>query len=357
MATKLMRADLRPLYEAATGDPHPGLLLQRGLAEHDDDPDIKKKHVERICASTADDFYRRAYDRWTRATADAARFRSVNLKLRTRLFIGLTGGGMLETGCAISRAHGTPYIPGSSVKGIVAAHALERLDETGDAFRELFGAQPTADRPDALSGLIAFHDAWWVPDSAEPPLVKRPLVKEVVTTHHPEYYAKEGAAPASDFDSPVPNAQVAVQGAFRFVIGGPGEWLDFAERMLVSALTASGAGAKTRAGYGLFTAPDSSGSDEVGGPRGSSNPGREWVDAKIEELSARPGVQSDQALRGKALAEAWSSTDDPSLKRSALAEIRARWEEKGWWDNPQGGAAGKARAIYDAYLEQQDETL
>ena len=127
MATKLMRADLRPLYEAATGDPHPGLLLQRGLAEHDDDADIKKEHVERICASTAGDFYRRAYDRWTRATADAARFRSVNLKLRTRLFIGLTGGGMLETGCAISRAHGTPYIPGSSVKGIVAAHAEHGL--------------------------------------------------------------------------------------------------------------------------------------------------------------------------------------------------------------------------------------
>ena len=67
-------------------------------------------------------------------------------------------------------------------------------------------------------------------------------------------------------------------------------------------------------------------------------------------------MQSDQALRGKALAEAWSSTDDPSLKQSALADISARWEEKGWWDNPQGGAARKARAIYDAYLQQQDET-
>ena len=85
------------------------------------------------------------------------------LKLRTRLFIGLTSGGMLETGCAISRAHGTPYIPGSSVKGLVAAHAIERLDESGDAFCELFGARPTENRPAALSGLLAFHDAWWDP--------------------------------------------------------------------------------------------------------------------------------------------------------------------------------------------------
>ena len=346
MATKLMRANLRPLYEAATGDPHPDLLLQRGLAEHDDDPDIKKEHVERICASPAGEFYRRAYDRWTRATADTARFRSVTLKLRTRLFIGLTGGGMLETGCAISHAHGTPYIPGSSVKGIVAAHALERLDETGDAFRELFGARPTADRPDALAGLLAFHDAWWLPDSAE-----QPLVKEVVTTHHPEYYSQEGAVRATDFDSPVPNAQVAAQGAFRFVIGGPGEWLDFAERMLVSALTASGAGAKTRAGYGLFVDCEASGSEDSGA---ASSPGRKWVDEKIAELTAKPGVQGDQALRGQALAEAWASMDDPSLQQAVFSEIQGRWQERGWWDNPQGGAARKAKAIYATFLASRD---
>ena len=350
MVTQLMRTALRPLYKAAP-DVHPGLLLQRGLVEHDDDePRIKVDHIDRICRSATGDFYRHAYTRWRKATSDTTRFRSVILKLRTRLFIGLTSGGMLETGCAISRAHGAPYIPGSSVKGLVAAHAIERLDESGDAFRDLFGARPAADRPAALSGLLAFHDAWWEPDSAE-----IPLVKEVVTTHHPDYYAKEGAVPATDFDSPVPNAQVAVQGAFLFVIEGPGDWLDFAERMLVSALVTRGAGAKTRAGYGLFAAPDSPDSDEDRGSRGSSNPGREWVDAKLRELTASPGVQPDQALRGKALAEAWSSTDDPSLKQSALADIRARWEERGWWDNPQGGAARKARAIYDAYLEQQDE--
>ena len=351
MVTQLMRTALRPLYKAAR-DAHPGLLLQRGLIEHDDNkPGIKTDHIDRTCRSVAGDFYRHAYARWKTATSDTTRFRSVILKLRSRLFIGLTSGGMLETGCAISRPHGTPYIPGSSVKGLVAAYAIERLDESGDAFRELFGARPTADRPAALSGLLAFHDAWWVPDSAG-----KPLVKEVVTTHHSDYYAKEGAVPATDFDGPVPNAQVAVQGAFLFVIEGPSDWLDFAEQMLVSALVTRGAGAKTRAGYGLFTAPDAPGSDEVGGSRSSTNPGREWVNAKLEELSARPGVQPDQALRGKALAEAWSSMDNPSLKQSALADIRARWDEKGWWDNPQGGAARKARAIYEAYLQQQDNT-
>ena len=349
MATQLMRKSLRPLYEAAQ-DIHPGLLLQRGLISHvDNEQQVKTEHIERVCRSTVDGFYQRAYDRWKHATGDPTRFRSVVRRIGTRLFIGLTGGGMLETGCVISHSYGTPYIPGSSVKGVVASHARERLGETGGAFfSELFGAPATDDGPAALSGLIAFHDAWWVPGSAE-----QPLAQEIVTTHHPEYYGNEGAKPATDFDSPIPNAQVAVQGAFLFVLEGPAEWLEIAERMLVSALAQRGAGAKTRAGYGLFVAPES---DGAANSDSSSDPGREWVDSKIAELSSRPGVQADQALRGRALAAAWSLLEEPSLKRAALAQIRARWEKQGWWDVPQGGSARKARAIYDGYRAEKDET-
>ncbi len=353
MATPLMRTALQPLYEAARDkrlDTHSGLLLQRGLVEHrENDQDVKTKHIDQVVSrSNVGDFYRRAYDRWKKATADTSRFRSVVLQIRTRLFIGPTGGGMLETGCLVSHSFGTPCIPGSSVKGLVAAHARERLGESGRAFGdELFGA-PAADDNAGLGGLIAFHDAWWVPGSAE-----RPLVKEIVTTHHPDYYGKDGRSPATDFDSPVPNAQVAVQGKFLFVIEGPADWLDAVQRLLVSALTTRGAGARTRSGYGLFAEPES---DSATGSGAASDPGREWVDSKIAELSARPGVKKEQALRGRALAEAWSAIDDPSLRRAALADIRARWEEKGWWDVPQGGSARKAKAIYDAGAAQQDET-
>ena len=31
---------------------------------------------------------------------------------------------------------------------------------------------------------------------------------------------------------------------------------------------------------------------------------------------------------------------------NALRDIRARWEEKGWWQHPPGKAARKAREIY-----------
>lgn len=355
MSTRLMRTALHRLHEAARDghlDSHPGLLLQRGLAKHDEGSQTAKTdHIERVCQGAITDFYRHAYDRWKDATADETRFRPVVLKIETRLFIGLTGGGMLETGCLISHSYGTPYIPGSSIKGLVASHVRDRFGETGGAFREhrdeLFGAPATDSSPAGLSGLIAFHDAWWVPSSTP-----YPLVQEIVTSHHPDYYSKDGAVPATGFDSPIPNAQVAVEGGFLFVIEGPAEWLDLATRMLVSALTARGTGARTRAGYGLFVLPESDGTTNS---VSASDPGREWVDTKIAELSATPGVQADQALRGKALAEAWSVLQDPLLKQAALADIRARWETKGWWEVPQGGSARKARTIYGAYQAEQDE--
>ena len=248
MTTKLMRNNLRPLYKAAQ-DAHPGLLLQRGLTEHDtNNQSAKTEHIERVCRSSVGPFYERTYNRWRQATANRNRFRRVFMKLETRLFIGLTGGGMLETGCAISRSHGMPYIPGSSIKGVVNAYVRERFGAAGKDIREeLFGAPATEDQPTGLSGLITFHDAWWIPGSAP-----RPLVQEVVTSHHLEYYGTEGATPATDFDSPVPNAQVAVQGDFLFVLEGPLAWLELAEEMLTDALGSYGVGAKTRAGYGLF---------------------------------------------------------------------------------------------------------
>ena len=338
MATRLMRERLRPLHKQAS-NAHPGLLLQRGLSEHDEaDRENKAKTalIERVCNRAASDFYRRAYLRWRRVTDNAPRFRSVILKLETRLFIGLTGGGMLETGCAIGQAYGAPYIPGSGIKGVVSAHARARLASAANGPQicdELFGKGD----PGALSGLMTFHDAWWVPDSAE-----RPLVREVVTTHHPEYYGNDGGTPATDFDSPVPNAQVAVQGEFLFVIEGPDDWLALAEEALITALSTQGAGAKTRAGYGLFGAK----------PIAPRRPPCDWVDATMADLNALNNQGEGVTLRSQALATAWREIEDPKLKSAAFDDIRARWQEKGWWDAPPPGrSAQNAKAIYDAYLQ------
>ncbi len=75
-----------------------------------------------------------------------------------------------------------------------------------------------------------------------------------------------------------------------------------------------------------------------------------WVDDKLTELCAKPGVKPDDALRGKALAEAVRALEDETIRRDALADIVARWKAKGWWDGKVGGAAKHAKAIYDELL-------
>lgn len=122
---------------------------------------------------------------------------------------------MLETGCAIAHSYGAPYIPGSSIKGVVSSHARHDRNLPDVDCNELFGVEPSEDNPAGLSGLITFHDAWWVPN----PYQRNPLVQEVVTTHHPDYYGDEVNTPATDLDSPIPNAQIAVHGSFLFVLG------------------------------------------------------------------------------------------------------------------------------------------
>ncbi len=102
----LMRKALLTPYSAAR-DAHPGLLAQRYYPEYDEDqPDLKAKHIVLLCHIPPSDFYRRAYARWVAATTDFTRFATTILRVETRLFIGLNGSNMLETGCALQHSYG-----------------------------------------------------------------------------------------------------------------------------------------------------------------------------------------------------------------------------------------------------------
>lgn len=253
--TALVREKVSKAFKAALDrkDVHPGLLLQRGWTDYvktdasNEGTGGKGEHLSRICGIPTTDFYQHAYDRWQKATTDATRFSRTVMKIDGRLLIGLTGGGALETGCAVSHTYGTPYLPGSSIKGVVRAWAEQNMPDWKKQFNDLFG---TTD----LSGLVAFHDAWWVPESGGTGHKNHPFVADIVTPHHPEYYQGHGAD-ATDLDSPVPNALIGVRGSFLFVIEGDAAWRGLAEKMLVKALGDWGIGAKTRAGYGYLT-PD-----------------------------------------------------------------------------------------------------
>lgn len=342
MATDLMRAALRAHYRDAQ-DAHPGLLIQRGYERDDRDSEdgreAKTQYLQRICAIPPGTFYGNAYQRWRQTTANTLRFSQLELALQpgTRLFIGLTGGGMLETGCAISHSYGMPYIPGSSVKGVVRAHVGQSTfaDQHPEVVNELFGAaaDPEQGHLDGLAGLVVFHDAWWVPNVEEAPT---PFVEEIVTSHHLEYYGQEGRVDASDLDSPIPNAQIAVRGHFLFVLEGEPAWRDLAAQMLLAALSERGIGAKTRSGYGLFD-PE---------PKVPAGPVCAWVDDTIKRLASENKANPDDVLRGKGLAEAWQGLEDETLKAEALADIRSRLMAKDWWEAPQGKSAKVAKTIY-----------
>ncbi|MBK8536340.1 MAG: hypothetical protein IPL59_15150 [Candidatus Competibacteraceae bacterium] len=69
--------------------------------------------------------------------------------------------------------------------------------------------------------------------------------------------------------------------------------------------------------------------------------GMAWVESQLAQIQQAHRCPADEALRGQALGQAWQALADPMLKAAALAAIRARWQTKGWWDQPSGKAMKK----------------
>ena len=229
-------------------NPNAGLLLRRGLQVWPEDTGnegpggVKAGHIAQIAKIGVDPGYRWAYRRWREATREPARFGVKELALESRMYIGVVRDNPLEAGVTVSHAWGMPLIPGSAIKGVSRdAARLAGLEPA--ALVHLFGSDDDQ-HPEA--GVAVFHDAWWIPADGA-----KPFVAELVTPHHSGYY-DQGSAHATDFDSPTPAAQIAVQGAFRFVVQAPDGWRDLAIGVLMRALTGAGIGGKTTSGYGLF---------------------------------------------------------------------------------------------------------
>jgi CRISPR-associated protein Cmr6 len=268
--TQLCRKAIAPLLANGFAalkrrEAHCGLLLSKGLAsfpEGEKAGGIKAEHIRAVADLAVPAFYRAAFERWQQATADDKRFLGFSARLAGRLYIGVVRDNALETGVSVSHTYGMPMIPGSAVKGLCRAGAGQWL-ENAEARRWLFGneaderdasdeaAESGDDEDRAEIGGVLFHDAWWVPEEG-----MKPFAAEVVTVHHPAYYGSEGREEATDFDSPVPAAQIAVRGSFHFVIEGPPMWTRLARRLLEEGLQQYGIGGKRSSGYGHFAVGD-----------------------------------------------------------------------------------------------------
>ncbi|NMC09908.1 MAG: type III-B CRISPR module RAMP protein Cmr6 [Methanothrix sp.] len=260
-----------------------------------------------------------------RALISASGGKSLIFRTKGPFVTGLGRSHPVENGFGWHHSLGVPYLPGSSIKGMVRswAHNWEEMDikEIG----RIFG-------PDNSSsvGSVVFLDAL--------PLRPVKLKKEIMTPHYGPYYS--GSEPPADWHSPIPIPFLAVDAEQDFLFGlvpriGGTEDCKKVEAWLLETLQCIGAGAKTAVGYGrfeLFEPPD---------------PGREW----LEELAKSEGGTPEEFAKKspKVLEERWEKIEDNSLKKDVLNEIKKIYQEIDWWDGGGGGSAKKAIKHYKSW--------
>lgn len=182
-----------------------------------------------------------------------------------RLIVGLGGESVYETSITLHHVYGIPFIPASSIKGVVRSwiisniflpkidsetHKGNKVEEEAlqdPVFNKWFGSQDSI-------GKLTFFDAF--------PLSIPYITPDVMNPHYQEYYSdNKGQKAPTDFQRTNPISFLTVSGcAFQFIIGSNESSLIKDSRIdnksisdwLHSALTSHGLGAKTAVGYGYF---------------------------------------------------------------------------------------------------------
>lgn len=162
----------------------------------------------------------------------------------SRFVTGLGRSHPVENGFAWHPALGTPYLPGSSIKGLVRAWAKRDVDPKpdGQVVERLLGSPRRA-------GSMCFLDAV--------PVEPVRLEADVITPHYAGWDTDD---PPGDWRSPMPIPFLVTAPNTPFLFGfvprcpTPTPDLNSVSDWLMSALAWAGAGAKTAVGYGRFEA-------------------------------------------------------------------------------------------------------
>ena len=178
----------------------------------------------------------------------------VTATTKTPLITGIGQSHPTEVGITLDFNLGIPYIPASTVKGLLRYNTTLnylinyptngiKIDDTD--IKEVayyFGGQEN-------SGSMIILDAY--------PKDVPELVADVMTPHYSNYYQK--GEPPADYNNPVPIKFLAVNKGtkfvFRFLIPKKDESnkdLENIKTVVTKMLTEEGVGAKTALGYGLF---------------------------------------------------------------------------------------------------------
>jgi CRISPR-associated protein Cmr6 len=221
--------------------------------------------------------------------------RSVDAASSSPLLVGLGRWNPTGVGFNLDRFTGCPFIPGSSVKGLlreaarlVTSKELPALSETAIEYwktnlSRIFGRGPgekTGAAREEHAGSVRFFDAF--------PISWPSLELDVMTPHYGEYYG-DPTAVAADWEDPVPVhfLRVPAKTVIRFWLAAcPKEAnsadLDNLAELLTIALDWLGVGAKTSSGYGWF--------ESTGGSANAAGASANKADKPKEQRLEWPGV-------------------------------------------------------------------
>jgi CRISPR-associated protein Cmr6 len=263
---------------------------------------------------------------------------AVPFKTQGPMVSGLGRSHPVENGFAWHHILGVPYLPGSSIKGMVRSYATCWLDgpekvEEADLMR-IFGPRKNS----IQVGSVIFTDAL--------PILPVKLKAEVMTPHYAPYYAGSDEAPG-DWHKPIPIPFLAVDEGQEFLFGvlprTPADKADCnrASKWLCKALDVMGAGAKTSSGYGRFS---------------------EGELKNIGMLQLALLFKSDNSVTDFLIdspdvsLRKWSGIEDPAVKCEAAKEMKRLYQEKGEWIRPRNSIR-RVKNELENYLETKCSSL
>ncbi|PSB39446.1 type III-B CRISPR module RAMP protein Cmr6 [Aphanothece minutissima] len=313
----------------------PGWTLQ---ADRNDERDANPK-LDWIATLTSHTHGRAAQleESTTRLIRLSLRQGGLSLVFRTesRFVTGLGRSHPVENGFAWHPTLGTPYLPGSSIKGMVRAWAKQHADPKPDqdTLDRLFGAP-------AQAGQVCFLDAV--------PIAPVRVEADVLTPH---YAGWSPADPPGDWKSPTPVPFLITAAGMRLLFtvvpcGALAEGdLENVETWLIESLTWAGAGAKTAVGYGrMVLEPEKS--DELRQEEQRRSAAKlkaqheqerlasmDPLDRELEEIAQAAPQTAPYRVWIKAVEDGrWQ--DQPAVERAVLQRIEAtmRATPGGWKD-------------------------
>lgn len=177
-----------------------------------------------------------------------------------------TGLGMehpLENGFAFLNPYGLPYLPGSSIKGVLRRAAQELAEElieedrkgwTREAITALFGLESEGGQKEHARGALTFWDALPKPEGDS-------LGMDVMTPHYSGYYKGDTTPHDAGQPNPIVFLVVPAGSEFSFHVTCDvarlsqeliASWQDLMRAALEHAFAWLGLGAKTAVGYGAM---------------------------------------------------------------------------------------------------------